>query len=252
MNMNIVLVTGASSGFGQAICRKLIADGYKVIGAARRLDKLQKLAQELGANFLPLTLDVSKKDSVETILLQLPKEFQPIDILINNAGLALGLEPAYEADYNDWQTMIETNVIGLVHLTHQILPGMVERNSGYIINLGSVAGTYPYKGGNVYGASKAFVKQFSANLRTDLLGKKIRVTNIEPGLCGGTEFSNVRFHGNDEQAATVYKDVDYVTPEDIANTVSWLVNTPNHFNVNSIEIMPVAQASAGLSVCKQV
>lgn len=250
--MNIVLVTGASSGFGQAICRKLIADGYKVIGAARRLDKLQKLAQELGANFLPLTLDVSKKDSVETILLQLPKEFQPIDILINNAGLALGLELAYEADYNDWQTMIETNVIGLVHLTHQILPGMVERNSGYIINLGSVAGTYPYKGGNVYGASKAFVKQFSANLRTDLLGKKIRVTNIEPGLCGGTEFSNVRFHGNAEQAAAVYKDVDFITPEDIANTVSWLVNTPSHFNVNSIEIMPVAQASAGLAVCKGV
>lgn len=250
--MNIVLVTGASSGFGQAICRKLIADGYKVIGAARRLDKLQKLAQELGANFLPLTLDVSKKDSVETILLQLPKEFQPIDILINNAGLALGLEPAYEADYNDWQTMIETNVIGLVHLTHQILPGMVERNNGYIINLGSVAGTYPYKGGNVYGASKAFVKQFSANLRTDLLGKKIRVTNIEPGLCGGTEFSNVRFHGNAEQAAAVYKDVDFITPEDIANTVSWLVNTPSHFNVNSIEIMPVAQASAGLAVNKGV
>lgn len=250
--MNIVLVTGASSGFGQAICRKLIADGYKVIGAARRLDKLQKLAQELGANFLPLTLDVSKKDSIETILLQLPKEFQPIDILINNAGLALGLEPAYEADYNDWQTMIETNVIGLVHLTHQILPGMVERNSGYIINLGSVAGTYPYKGGNVYGASKAFVKQFSANLRTDLLGKKIRVTNIEPGLCGGTEFSNVRFHGNAEQAAAVYKDVDFITSEDIANTVSWLVNTPSHFNVNSIEIMPVAQASAGLAVCKGV
>ncbi|PXZ05543.1 SDR family oxidoreductase [Gilliamella apicola] len=250
--MNIVLVTGASSGFGQAICRKLIADGYKVIGAARRLDKLQKLAQELGDNFLPLTLDVSKKDSVETILLQLPKEFQPIDILINNAGLALGLEPAYEADYNDWQTMIETNVVGLVHLTHQILPGMVERNNGYIINLGSVAGTYPYKGGNVYGASKAFVKQFSANLRTDLLGKKVRVTNIEPGLCGGTEFSNVRFHGNAEQAAAVYKDVDFITPEDIANTVSWLVNTPSHFNVNSIEIMPVAQASAGLAVCKGV
>ncbi|KES18518.1 Short-chain alcohol dehydrogenase of unknown specificity [Gilliamella apicola SCGC AB-598-I20] len=250
--MNIVLVTGASSGFGQAICRKLIADGYKVIGAARRLDKLQKLAQELGDNFLPLTLDVSKKDSVETILLQLPKEFQPIDILINNAGLALGLEPAYDADYNDWQTMIETNVVGLVHLTHQILPGMVERNNGYIINLGSVAGTYPYKGGNVYGASKAFVKQFSANLRTDLLGKKVRVTNIEPGLCGGTEFSNVRFHGNAEQAAAVYKDVDFITPEDIANTVSWLVNTPSHFNVNSIEIMPVAQASAGLAVCKGV
>ncbi|WP_294953113.1 SDR family NAD(P)-dependent oxidoreductase [uncultured Gilliamella sp.] len=250
--MNIALVTGASSGFGQAICRKLIADGYKVVGAARRIDKLQKLATELGTNFFGLSLDVTKKDSVETILLQLPKEFQPVDILINNAGLALGLETADQANYDDWETMIETNIIGLVHLTHQILPGMVERNFGYIINLGSVAGTYAYKGGNVYGATKAFVKQFSANLRTDLLGRKVRVTNIEPGLCGGTEFSNVRFHGNNEQAAAVYEGVDYITPEDIANTVSWLVNTPAHFNVNSIEIMPVAQASAGLAVSKSL
>ncbi|OCG07519.1 hypothetical protein A9G13_04595 [Gilliamella sp. wkB178] len=250
--MNIAFVTGASSGFGQAICRKLIADGYKVVGVARRVDKLQKLAEELGNNFFSMQLDVTKKDAVESILLQLPKDFQPIDILVNNAGLALGLEPAYQADYNDWLTMIDTNIIGLVHLTRQILPGMVERNFGYIINLGSTAGTYAYKGGNVYGASKAFVKQFSANLRTDLLGKKIRVTNIEPGLCGGTEFSNIRFHGNDEKAADVYKGVEYITPEDIANTISWLVNTPTHFNVNSLEIMPVAQASAGLAVYKEI
>lgn len=250
--MNIALVTGASSGFGQAICRKLIDDGYKVIGVARRADKLQKLAEELGANFCALPLDVTKKDAVESILLQLPKEFQPIDILINNAGLALGLEPAYQANYEDWETMVQTNIVGLIHLTHHLLPGMVERNFGYIINLGSVAGTYAYKGGNVYGATKAFVKQFSANLRTDLLGKKIRVTNIEPGLCGGTEFSNVRFHGNDEQAAAVYEGIDYITPEDIANTVSWLVNTPTHFNVNALEIMPVAQASAGLAVYKEI
>lgn len=249
--MNIALVTGASSGFGQAICRKLIDDGYKVIGVARRADKLQKLAEELGTNFCALPLDVTKKDAVESILLQLPKEFQPIDILINNAGLALGLEPAYQANYEDWETMVQTNIVGLIHLTHHLLPGMVERNFGYIINLGSVAGTYAYKGGNVYGATKAFVKQFSANLRTDLLGKKIRVTNIEPGLCGGTEFSSVRFHGNNEQAAAVYEGVDYITPEDIANTVSWLVNTPTHFNVNALEIMPVAQASAGLAVYKE-
>ncbi|NUF49198.1 SDR family NAD(P)-dependent oxidoreductase [Gilliamella sp. ESL0250] len=249
--MNIALVTGASSGFGQAICRKLIADGYKVVGVARRAEKLQKLADELGRNFTFLALDITKKDAVESILLQLPKEFQPVDILINNAGLALGLEPAYQADYNDWETMIQTNIIGLIHLTHQLLPSMVERNFGYIINLGSVAGTYAYKGGNVYGASKAFVKQFSANLRTDLLGTNIRVTNIEPGLCGGTEFSNVRFHGNNEQAAAVYKGIDYITPDDIANTVSWLVNTPTHFNVNSLEIMPVAQAQAGLAVYKE-
>lgn len=148
--------------------------------------------------------------------------------------------------------MVHTNIIGMMHLTRIILPSMVERNFGYIINLGSVAGTYPYKGGNVYGATKAFVKQFSANLRTDLFGKKIRVTNIEPGLCGGTEFSNVRFHGDASQADAVYQHVNFVTAEDIANTVSWLVNTPSHMNVNSIEIMPVAQAPAGLAVSRDM
>lgn len=248
--MNVVLVTGASAGFGEAICRKLIADGYKVIGSARREDKLHKLAKELGDNFLPLQLDVTQHDSVETALLQIPEHFKPIDVLINNAGLALGMETADEANYHDWETMIHTNVIGLVHLTRVILPTMVERNSGYIINLGSTAGNYAYKGGNVYGATKAFVKQFSLNLRTDLLGKRIRVTNIEPGLCGGTEFSNVRFRGDDEKADSIYQQVDYITADDIANTVSWLVNSPAHFNVNSIEIMPVAQVPGGLAVAK--
>ena len=248
--MNTVLVTGASSGFGKAICQKLIADGYKVIGAARRVDKLSELARQLDDNFLPFQLDVTKKDAVENLLLSLPDKFKPIDILINNAGLALGMEPAYEANYADWEIMVNTNIIGLMHLTRIILPEMVKRNSGYIINLGSTAGNYAYQGGNVYGATKAFVKQFSANLRTDLLGKKIRVTNIEPGLCGNTEFSNVRFHGNDKQAAAVYQGVEFIKPEDIANTVSWLVNSPKHFNVNNIEIMPTAQASGGLKVIK--
>lgn len=250
--MNTVLVTGASSGFGKAICQKLIADGYKVIGAARRVDKLSELARQLDDNFLPFQLDVTKKDAVENLLLSLPDKFKPIDILINNAGLALGMEPAYEANYADWEIMVNTNIIGLIHLTRIILPEMVKRNSGYIINLGSTAGNYAYQGGNVYGASKAFVKQFSANLRTDLLGKKIRVTNIEPGLCGNTEFSNVRFHGNDKQAAAVYQGVEFIKPEDIANTVSWLVNSPKHFNVNNIEIMPTAQASGGLKVIKNM
>lgn len=250
--MNTVLVTGASSGFGKAICQKLIADGYKVIGAARRVDKLSELARQLDDNFLPFQLDVTKKDAVENLLLSLPDKFKPIDILINNAGLALGMEPAYEANYADWEIMVNTNIIGLMHLTRIILPEMVKRNSGYIINLGSTAGNYAYQGGNVYGATKAFVKQFSANLRTDLLGKKIRVTNIEPGLCGNTEFSNVRFHGNDKQAAAVYQGVEFIKPEDIANTVSWLVNSPKHFNVNNIEIMPTAQASGGLKVIKNI
>lgn len=250
--MNTVLVTGASSGFGKAICQKLIADGYKVIGAARRVDKLSELARQLDDNFLPFQLDITKKDAVENLLLSLPDKFKPIDILINNAGLALGMEPAYEANYADWEIMVNTNIIGLMHLTRIILPEMVKRNSGYIINLGSTAGNYAYQGGNVYGATKAFVKQFSANLRTDLLGKKIRVTNIEPGLCGNTEFSNVRFHGNDKQAAAVYQGVEFIKPEDIANTVSWLVNSPKHFNVNNIEIMPTAQASGGLKVIKNM
>lgn len=250
--MNTVLVTGASSGFGKAICQKLIADGYKVIGAARRVDKLSELARQLDDNFLPFQLDITKKDAVENLLLSLPDKFKPIDILINNAGLALGMEPAYEANYADWEIMVNTNIIGLMHLTRIILPEMVKRNSGYIINLGSTAGNYAYQGGNVYGATKAFVKQFSANLRTDLLGKKIRVTNIEPGLCGNTEFSNVRFHGNDKQAAAVYEGVEFIKPEDIANTVSWLVNSPKHFNVNNIEIMPTAQASGGLKVIKNM
>ena len=250
--MNTVLVTGASSGFGKAICQKLIADGYKVIGAARRVDKLSELARQLDDNFLPFQLDVTKKDAVENLLLSLPDKFKPIDILINNAGLALGMEPAYEANYADWEIMVNTNIIGLIHLTRIILPEMVKRNRGYIINLGSTAGNYAYQGGNVYGATKAFVKQFSANLRTDLLGKKIRVTNIEPGLCGNTEFSNVRFHGNDKQAAAVYQGVEFIKPEDIANTVSWLVNSPKHFNVNNIEIMPTAQASGGLKVIKNM
>lgn len=250
--MNVALVTGASAGFGEAICRKLIADGYKVIGAARREDKLRKLATELGNNFLPLQLDVTQNDAVDNILLSLPPSFKQIDILINNAGLALGIEPANEASYTDWEVMVHTNIIGMMHLTHAILPSMVERNFGYIINLGSIAGTYPYRGGNVYGATKAFVKQFSANLRTDLFGKKIRVTNIEPGLCGGTEFSNVRYHGDNAKANEVYKNVEFITSEDIANTISWLVNTPAHMNVNSIEIMPVAQAPAGLNVSKEM
>lgn len=250
--MNTVLVTGASSGFGKVICQKLIEDGYKVIGAARRVDKLSELARQLDDNFLPFQLDVTKRDAVENLLLSLPDKFKPIDILINNAGLALGMEPAYEANYADWEIMVNTNIIGLMHLTRIILPEMVKRNSGYIINLGSTAGNYAYQGGNVYGATKAFVKQFSANLRTDLLGKKIRVTNIEPGLCGNTEFSNVRFHGNDKQAAAVYQGVEFIKPEDIANTVSWLVNSPKHFNVNNIEIMPTAQASGGLKVIKNM
>ncbi|XKM14290.1 SDR family NAD(P)-dependent oxidoreductase [Orbaceae bacterium ac157xtp] len=248
--MKIALVTGASVGFGEAIARKLINDGYKVIGTARREDKLKALAGELGDNFLPLQLDVTKKEAVDTLLSQIPPHFMPIDILVNNAGLALGVDDADKANYADWETMVQTNILGLIHLTRVILPTMVERNTGYIINIGSTAGSYSYRGGNVYGATKAFVKQFSLNLRTDLFGKRIRVTNIEPGICGGTEFSNVRFKGDKAKADEVYRNVDYITAQDIANTISWLVNTPEHFNVNSMEIMATAQVPAGLAVYK--
>ena len=195
-------------------------------------------------------MDVSKTAEIDTALSQLPQEWQQIDALINNAGLALGLEPAHQVNFDDWLTMIQTNIIGLAYLTRQILPQMVERNHGHIINLGSIAGTYPYPGGNVYGATKAFVKQFSLNLRADLAGTAIRVSNIEPGLCGGTEFSNVRFKGDDEKAASVYQNTQPIQPEDIANTILWVYQQPPHVNINRVEIMPVVQSFSALNVVR--
>ncbi|MRN38810.1 NAD(P)-dependent oxidoreductase [Neisseria sp. N95_16] len=246
-----ILITGASAGFGEAMCRSFVAAGYHVIGAARRLDKLQALADELGGQFYALEMDVSKTESIRNALDSLPENFSEIDCLINNAGLALGLDNADKADFGDWETMIQTNIVGLTFLTRQVLPQMVERNQGYIMNLGSIAGTYPYPGGNVYGATKAFVRQFSLNLRADLAGKNIRVTNIEPGLCGDTEFSNVRFKGDDERAADLYKNVQFIRPQDIADTALWLYQRPAHMNVNAIEIMPVAQTFNPLKVTKE-
>jgi 3-hydroxy acid dehydrogenase/malonic semialdehyde reductase len=178
----------------------------------------------------------------------LPADFAALDVLVNNAGLALGVEPAQKANLDEWNTMIETNCTGLVQITHALLPGMVERNRGHIFNLGSAAGSWPYAGGNVYGATKAFVHQFSLNLRADLAGTALRVTNIEPGLCGGTEFSNVRFRGNDEKAAKMYENVQPLTPEDIADSIYWIATRPAHVNINTIELMPVAQSFSALSV----
>ncbi|TDQ59765.1 3-hydroxy acid dehydrogenase/malonic semialdehyde reductase [Mesocricetibacter intestinalis] len=246
-----VLVTGASAGFGKAICKVLVNAGYKVIGSARRSKKLQQLQAELGEAFYPLQMDVSKPELIDRALAQLPAEWAQIDLLVNNAGLALGLEPAYKADFKDWQTMIDTNIVGLTYLTHKILPQMVERNQGHIINLGSIAGNYPYPGGNLYGATKAFVKQFSLNLRADLAGTKIRVSNVEPGLCGGTEFSNVRFKGDDNKAAEVYKGTEFIRAEDIANAILWIYRQPPHVNINRIEIMPVTQSFSALQVSRE-
>lgn len=244
----IVFVTGASAGFGAAIARAFVKGGHSVVAAARRKDRLDALCAELGDKVLPFELDVRDSAAVAAAPAALPAEFAAVDVLVNNAGLALGLEPAQRALLDDWQTMINTNCTGLVHVTRAFLPGMVERNRGHVFNLGSVAGTWPYPGGNVYGATKAFVRQFSLNLRADLAGTAVRVTDIEPGLCGGTEFSNVRFRGDDEKAATVYKDVQPLTPEDIADSIYWIATRPAHVNINTIELMPVAQSFAGLTI----
>lgn len=244
----IVFVTGASAGFGAAIARKFVQAGHRVIATARRQDRLEALAAELGDALLPLELDVRDRAAVEALPAALPPEFAAVDLLVNNAGLALGLEPAQRASLDDWQTMIDTNCSGLVQVTRAFLPGMVERNRGHVCNLGSVAGSWPYAGGNVYGATKAFVRQFSLNLRADLAGTALRVTDIEPGLCAGTEFSSVRFHGDDEKAAKVYQDVQALSAEDIADTVHWIATRPAHVNVNTIELMPVAQSFAGLTI----
>ena len=244
----LVFINSASAGFGQAIARTFVRGGHQVVATARRKERLDALAQELGSALLPLELDVRDRAACEALPSQLPAEFAAIDVLVNNAGLALGLEPAHQASLDDWQTMIDTNCTGLVQVTRALLPGMVERNRGHVFNLGSVAGNWPYAGGNVYGATKAFVRQFSLNLRADLAGKAIRVTDIEPGLCGGTEFSSVRFHGDESRAAKVYQDVQPLTAQDIADTLYWIATRPAHININTIEIMPVAQSFAGLTV----
>lgn len=249
--MTTVFVTGASAGFGAAIVRHFAADGARVVASARRAERLMALADELGPNVLPLELDVRDRTAVDQAIAGLPVDFAEIDILVNNAGLAKGLEPAHEADLDDWEQMVDTNCKGVVHCTRAVLPGMVARGCGHVVNLGSVAGTYPYPGGNVYGATKAFVHQFSLNLRSDLHGTRIRVTCVEPGMCGGTEFSTVRFHGDAASADAVYAGVEALTAEDIAEAVHWITSLPEHVNVNTIELMPVAQSFAAFQVQRE-
>ena len=237
----IVFITGASAGFGAEMARTFVKNGHQVVISARRTDRLEALAAELGDAALPIELDVTDPASIADALAMLPQSWRQIDVLINNAGLALGTKPAYEASLEDWETMIGTNCAGLVRLTRALLPAMVERGSGLVINLGSVAGHYPYPGGNVYGATKAFVEQFTLNLRADLVGTGVRATNLAPGLCGGTEFSNVRFKGDDAAAAKVYEGTTPLTAKDIAETAYWIATLPAHINVNSIELMPTCQ-----------
>jgi len=245
----IVFVTGASSGFGAAVTRRFAAAGARVVVAARRADRLKDLAAELGPRLLPVTLDVRDRTAVNDTVAALPPDFAAVDVLVNNAGLALGLGPAQEADLDEWDQMIDTNCKGLVYCTRAILPGMVARRRGHVINLGSVAGTYPYPGGNVYGGTKAFVHQFSLDLRSDVHGTGVRVTCVEPGMAD-TEFSTVRFSGDQSKADAVYAGMQPMTADDIAESIYWAATMPQHVNVNVIELMATAQSFAPFQVAR--
>ncbi len=244
-----VFVTGATAGFGLSIARRFAQDGARIVATGRRSDRLAALQAELGEQHVKtLEFDVRDRAATERAIASLTGEWAAIDLLINNAGLALGLEPAHQANLDEWETMVDTNIKGLLYCTRTILPGMVERGRGHIVNLGSTAGEFPYPGGNVYGATKAFVYQFSLNLRADLVGTPIRVTDIEPGLVGGTEFSNVRFRGDDAKADAMYQGADALTPEDVADAVHWVATRPARVNINAVSMMPVSQAFGPLVV----
>jgi len=243
-----VLVTGATAGFGEATAERFARDGARLVVAGRRADRLEALAKRLSssASVHPLALDVRDRAAVEKAIATLPADFARVDVLVNNAGLALGLEPAHRASLDEWEQMIDTNNRGLVVMTRQVIPGMVERGRGHVVNLGSVAGTYPYPGGNVYGATKAFVHQFSLNLRADLVGSGVRVTCVEPGMAD-TEFSLVRF-GDAEKAKAVYQGVSPLVGADVADAIHWVVTRPPHVNVNVLELMCEQQAFAPFAV----
>jgi 3-hydroxy acid dehydrogenase/malonic semialdehyde reductase len=243
-----ILVTGSTAGFGAAMTRRFVRDGHRVIAAGRRADRLEAMRAELGAAVLPLALDVTDAEAVAALPGSLPDGWQQVDVLVNNAGLALGLAPAQNAPLADWDRMVAVNVTGMMHITRALLPGMVERNRGHVVNLSSVAAVYPYPGGHVYGATKAFVTQFGLNLRADLVGLNVRVTELEPGLCGGTEFSVTRFGGDTARASAVYAGTVPLTAEDIAEAASWVIGLPSHVNINRMEIMPICQASGPLAI----
>ena len=236
----IVLITGATSGFGMSCAELFSRKGYKTILIGRRKKRLISISKKLKKPSLPLQLDVRDKKEVFKTISELPKDFKKISVVINNAGLAWGVEPAQDADLKKWETMIDTNCKGLIYMTKAVLPDLIKRNNGHIINIGSVAGTYPYSGGNVYGGTKSFVKQFSLGLKSDLLGTKIRITNIEPGMTN-TEFSKIRYSGDKKKANKVYEKMSPLTGLDIAETIYWCVERPKHVNINSIELMPLQQ-----------
>ena len=244
-----VFITGATSGFGKATAKRFDAEGWQTVISGRRGERLEELKKELTNPSHSIVLDVRDKDAVLAAVDALPAEFSPIDVLVNNAGLAVGLEGADQVDLADWDLMVDTNIKGLMYCTRAILPQMVDNGYGHVVNIGSIAGNWPYPGGNVYGATKAFVRQFSLNLRADLVGKNIHVTDVEPGLAE-TEFSEIRFKGDKEKAAAVYNDVDPIRPDDVADAVFWAATRPKNINVNRIEIMAGAQAFSPLNVVK--
>ena len=243
-----ILITGATAGIGEASARRFASGGWKVIGTGRRADRLKALADELGEQFLPLEIDMRDRDSVES-LAKLSGEWGAIDLLLNNAGLAPPTDPLTETDWDLLETVVDTNVTGLVALTRALLPRLIERK-GAIINLSSVAATYPYKGGAVYAGTKAFVRQFSLDLRCDLAGTGVRVTSIEPGMVE-TEFTIVRTGGDKQASDALYANMDPMTGEDIAETIWWVATLPPHLNINALELMPVSQSFAGFTVARK-
>ena len=247
-----VVITGASSGFGRAAAKRFASEGYRLVLMARRLERLTDLASmlEKDAPCHVVELDVRDSKAVSEAFLTLPEPFHQPDILINNAGLALGLSGADAVDLDDWETMVDTNIKGLMYCTRACLPIMVEQGRGHVINMGSVAANWPYPGGNVYGGTKAFVQQFTRNLRTDLQGKRVRATVSEPGMCE-TEFSVVRFSGDESKAAAVYEGMKPLSADDIADVIVWVALRPAHFNINQIELMPVEQTWSPFAVHRE-
>lgn len=247
----LVAITGASAGIGTACAKRFAQEGFRLAIIARRREKLLSLRKELDTEVGVFELDVRDKKEVMHIFQEMENAMGPVDVLINNAGCAIGMDPAYEGKIEDWELMVETNINGLLYCTHAVLSSMVKRNSGHIIHLGSVASNYSYPGGNIYGATKAFVHRFSLNLRADLLGKNVRVSCIEPGIVQGTEFSVVRHRGSQEKAAQTYAKTLPLNPEDIAETIFWCHQLPPHVNVNTLEVMPIMQASGPFAIHRQ-
>ncbi len=247
----IALITGATAGFGAATAKRFVAEGYKVIVTGRRQERLTALVSELGGSDVAhaLCFDIRDEKATKNALDSLPASFKDISVLVNNAGLALGTSAVEECDLDDWKTMIDTNITGLVTITRLLIDTLIAQK-GLVINLSSVAANWPYPGGNVYGGTKAFVQQFSLNLRCDLAAKGVRVTSIEPGLCE-SEFTLVRTGGNQEAYDKLYKGANALQPEDIAESIYWVASLPAHMNINSIELMPVSQSWAPFSVFRK-